>query len=143
MEDNVFNLFSSAFTIIIVVVMIVQYVLMRRQIRLTLYAEYTKRYQEIAYRFPLDIFNSEFTYKKHKDQEEEILRNMRVYFDLCSEEYFLRRKLEKKVWAEWEKGMKVAFECPAFKIAWERFNTVNDDYFDEFKMYVNSVIYGV
>lgn len=114
---------------------------MKRQIRLTLYAEYTKRYQEIIFRFPVDIFKNDFSYDNYLVEKEAILRNMRVYFDLCSEEYFLRNKLDNKVWKEWENGMIATFKCPAFKTAWEIFNSDKIDYFDTFKTYINTKMY--
>lgn len=42
--------------------------------------------------------------------KEEILRWIRAYYDLCSEEYHLN----KKIWKLWDAGMKDSLKKPAF-----------------------------
>lgn len=64
---------------------------------------------------------------------------MRVYFDLCSEEYFLHIKghLDNEAWNEWEKGMEDAFKKRAFKEAWTII-TEKSIFYHEFKQFVES-----
>jgi len=79
-----------------------------RQNSLTLYATYTKRCAEIMNEMPVEILyneNSIGDYEKFK-------KCIFLYFDLCSEEYFLYQQghIESYVWNEWKEGMKAFFE---------------------------------
>ncbi len=112
------------------------------QIKHDFFAEYTKRYQEIILHFPENINENKFSYEKlEKEVKDRTMRYMRVYFDLCSEEYFLHKKgvLDEDVWKEWQEGMISAFNKPAFKIAWKQV-TQDSDFYKEFKDFVNSII---
>ncbi len=74
-----------------------------------------------------------------KDLKERTLRYMRAYFDLCSEEYWLRQKgyIRTDFWKLWSSGMKVAFSKEAFKQAWQIIS--KDTVFDlDFVDYVTS-----
>ncbi|HEC88730.1 MAG TPA: hypothetical protein ENI52_05390 [Thermoplasmata archaeon] len=84
-----------------------------------IYSHYTKRYADIISNFPENINEENFDLENNKDYRK-IMRNMRLYFDLCYEEYMLHKygKLDKKLWKEWEKGMKSAFGKKAFRDAW-------------------------
>jgi len=63
------------------------------QIRTDLFAEYTKRYQEIILHLPINIDEEEFELSKlSKSEIDQTIRYIRVYFDLCSEEFFLHEK---------------------------------------------------
>lgn len=115
------------------------------QIKNNFFAEYTKRYQEIILHFPESINDESFSYENfEKGEKDKIMRYMRVYFDLCSEEYFLHTKkhLDKVVWAEWEAGMIYAFNKPAFKKAW-KIVTQDSGFYTEFKKYVELKIIKV
>ena len=66
----------------------------RKQLQLNFFAEYTKRYQEIILRFPESINQDAFDFDTLQKNDRDItLRYMRAYFDLCSEEYFLWKKV--------------------------------------------------
>ena len=45
------------------------------------------------------------------EEEEKAIRAIRMYIDLCSEEYYLfqNKYLDEKVWNEWKGGMKMMF----------------------------------
>ena len=112
------------------------------QIKHNYFSEYTKRYQEIILHFPENINEKSFSYDKLKEKERnETMRYMRVYFDLCSEEYFLYKNeyIDNKVWKEWEEGMAFAFNKQAFKIAWQKISR-DSDFYTEFKRFVTSKI---
>ena len=66
---------------------------------------------------------------------------MRAYFDLCSEEYFLKRKnnIDEETWKEWEAGMQFAFSKSAFNEAWEMLQP-DTIYYGEFTKFVNDTI---
>lgn len=63
---------------------------------------------------------------------------MRVYFDLCSEEYDLFRSgyISKKVWVNWKGGIEFAFSKKAFKDAWQiiKLDTI---YYPDFADWIN------
>ncbi|TPW23422.1 hypothetical protein FH712_10015 [Marinobacter nauticus] len=115
----------------------------KKQLQLNFFADYTKRYQEIILNFPESINEQDFDLEKlPEDQRDRTLRNMRAYFDLCSEEYFLWREgnIDDKTWAEWESGIKFAFSKPAFQQAWQRLR-LDTIYYGEFTEFVNGAIY--
>lgn len=112
------------------------------QMKLNFFADYTKRYQDIILHFPENINDSDFNLKnlkkKNKDIYDKTMRYMRVYFDLCSEEYFLHKKkhIDDRVWEQWKEGMKIAFNKPAFIQAWKI--VIKDSiFYEEFERFVN------
>jgi hypothetical protein len=112
------------------------------QIKHNFFAEYTKRYQEIILHFPENINDNNFRYDElEKEIKDKTMRYMRVYFDLCSEEYFLKNKgvLDEDVWSDWQEGMISTFNKPAFKIAWKQV-TQDSDFYKEFKNFIDSII---
>ncbi len=114
----------------------------RKQLQLSFFADYTKRYQEIILNFPERINEKDFEISKLKSKErDKTLRYMRAYFDLCSEEYYLWKKgnLDNNTWKEWESGIKFAFSKPAFQQAWSTL-TFDTIYYGEFSAFVNNAI---
>ncbi|MFQ5864654.1 MAG: hypothetical protein ACE5IW_05430 [bacterium] len=103
-----------------------------RQMRLQNFMEYTLRYQNIMLELPISIESNNFTLQSLNNQEKEnVLKYLRAYFDLCSEEYYLEKNalIDKYVWDLWEKGMKDSFRKPAFKEGWEIIQ--KDSYFSK------------
>lgn len=78
----------------------------QRQTQLTFFSEYTKRYQDIMLNLYSDNGNRSHYY--------------RLYFDLCSEEYYLQKHnyLPKDIWEMWEDGMKLEFKLRDMHTAW-------------------------
>ena len=65
------------------------------------------------------------------------MRIMRLYFDLCYEEYSLfydYGKIEKKLWKDWKEGIEASLSKNAFQNAWVIIHkdTTYSDSFDEF-----------
>lgn len=89
------------------------------QLQLQHFADYTKRYQEIVLSFPESINEASFELKQHAERDK-LMRQMRVYTDLCFEEWFLNQKfgIDKRIWAVWDGGMSTAFSKRAFREAW-------------------------
>lgn len=140
----------TVFTIILIVLWNnKQYKQMNEQIKIQnelmkkqFFSEYTKRYQDIILNFPENINDNDFTYDKLDDQtRNKTMRYMRVYFDLCSEEFFLQKNndIDEKVWKEWKEGIKWAYNKPAFILAWEKV-TKESNFFVEFKEFINNEI---
>jgi len=92
---------------------------MNQQMMIQQFSDYTKRYQEIILRFPEDISKSSFKVQDHKNYES-LMRNMRTYFDLCFEEWYLnnRKLIDSDIWCIWEGGMKTALSKSAFQQSW-------------------------
>lgn len=114
---------------------------MNKQLKLQLYADYTKRYQDITLNFPEDINTQDFSFAGRADYAS-TMRNMRVYFDLCYEEWHLHNGLgllPPELWASWEPGIKTAMSKPAFQQAWI---TVRDssEYGHAFEDWMNSLV---
>ncbi len=114
----------------------------RKQLQLNFFAEYTKRYQEIILNFPESIDEVDFDFDKLNEEERnKTLRYMRVYFDLCSEEYYLwkAKHIDDNTWKEWESGIKYAFSKTAFRAGWKRI-TMDTIYYKEFSAFVDGCI---
>lgn len=114
----------------------------QKQLQLNFFSEYTRRYQEITLNFPESINEENFDYDSLSTEvKDKTLRYMRAYFDLCSEEYFLKRKsnIDNETWLEWKTGMEFAFSKSAFQQAWEilKLDTI---YYGEFSKLVNKTI---
>lgn len=79
-----------------------------KQTQETFFAEYTKRYQDIILHMPDDEKNSQW------------IKYVRLYFDLCSEEYHLHEKglINDDVWKLWVDGMRDDVKRQSFRNAW-------------------------
>lgn len=99
-----------------------------RQSKLQMFAEYTRRYQDIFMNMPDDIYNG--TAKVDTRTK----RYMRLYFDLCSEEYHLWREkvVPDKVWNLWLEGMQIACNHRIYKNSWD---AIKGEYTREFWHY--------
>ncbi len=135
---------AALLTLIMILVVVffnsIQYWQMRKQLKNNFFAEYTKRYQEIALHFPLDIYEDTFSYDSLDEKtRDEVPRYIKIYFDLCYEEWFLNKnkKIDKKVWDDWKEGICFAFSKRAFKEAWDKFYA-DSDFYKDFKKYVDS-----
>ena len=64
---------------------------------------------------------------------------MRLYFDLCSEEYHLWRKglIPNKVWDMWVEGMQITTNRPIYKMAWKELSA---EYNKDFERYFNDEV---
>lgn len=138
----------AAITIIIVVFWNgIQHRQMNKQLRIqteqikhNFFSEYTKRYQEIIWHLPENIYDDSFSYEDlDEEKRDTIMRCMRVYFDLCSEELFLHQNkyIDEKVWKEWEDGMDSIFKRPAFRGAWNKISK-DPTLYKDFKKFADS-----
>ena len=78
----------------------------QKTLQISLFSEYTKRYQDIMLHLYSDMENKDY---------------IRLYLDLCSEEYYLYKQdcLPKDVWKMWLDGMKLMMKLPTFKAEWK------------------------
>ena len=106
------------------------------------FADYTKRYQKIMLHLPEGLHHSNFDYGQlNAEERDKILRYIRAYFDLCSEEYdlHLQKLINKKVWENWKEGMKSVFSKQAFREAWNMI-ALDSSYYKDFVHFVNSTL---
>lgn len=93
-----------------------------QQIKNQFFSEYSKRYQEILLNLPENINKGDFSFQAlTKEDYNRTMRYLRVYFDLCSEEYYLHDKghLNEVVWKEWRDTMRWTFSRKAIRDAWD------------------------
>ena len=109
------NIIQLGILIVAVAAIICTQINANKQNRLQMYAEYTRRYQEIFLKMPDGIIDGtakiDVITKKY----------MRLYFDLCSEEYHLwkDKAITDKVWKLWIEGMQTECTPPLFKQSWD------------------------
>ena len=92
-----------------------------QQIKNQFFSEYSKRYQEILLHLPENINAKGFSFKTlTKEEYDRTMRYLRVYFDLCSEEFYLHDKghLNEVVWNEWKDVMRWTYNRKAIRDAW-------------------------
>lgn len=83
--------------------------------RFNLFIEYTRRYQEII----LNLYSN----------PEKKAEYIRLYFDLCSEEYYLHKEgmIDDYIWNLWVDGMRTMMNCQQNQTAWRE----SGGYFDD------------
>ncbi|MEI7502576.1 MAG: hypothetical protein WCJ61_04775 [Paludibacter sp.] len=108
----------------------------KQQLKESFFTDYTKRYQEIMLHLPEKYYTNEATYNELKDEAKAYLR---AYFDLCSEEYFLKstKKIDKDVWDNWKQGIVYAFKKKVVLEAWNHFNQEN---YKDFSEWINKEV---
>lgn len=107
--------------------------MVREQNQIQMFAEYTRRYQDIIMNMPKSVYEGDETLDKN------ILRYMSLYFNLCSEEYDLYTKgaISSDVWAKWLTGFKVTMQRPIYQLAW---NSEKMNYDDSFCIFMDNLI---
>ena len=96
----------------------------KRQMQISLFAEFTRRYQEIM----LHI--------RKKDEDEKHYKTL--YIDLCSEEFFMNNEgcLPKEVWKIWKEGMEHEVKDGYYEL-WQEHK---DDYNPKFQEFFNEIV---
>ena len=113
-----------------------------RQQKLNFFERYTVRYQHIMENMPEVFFQSK---EQQKNAKQEDIKNcnqyIRLYVDLCSEEYFLYTEhcIDDVVWKEWEEGIRWSFEQNEIvKNYWADEN--NRSGYSRFSCYINELV---
>ena len=115
-----------------------QIAILKKQLIIQNFAEYTRRYQDLLLMFPEDINVPTFALDGRSDRDK-VMRVMRAYFDMCSEEYYLRSHdlIDFRVWQIWQEGMTFAIGKRAFSDAWSKIQK-DSQYDSEFRGFVNA-----
>lgn len=87
----------------------------RKQRQLQFFSEYTRRYQDILLNMPDEVFEG------RAKAEGRVLKYMRLYFDLCSEEYHLWKQgnVPDDVWKLWKEGMQITVKQTVYSHSWK------------------------
>jgi len=112
-----------------------------RQARMQTFLAYTQRYQDIMASLPISIEYDDFSLDTLEAEEKEsALRWIRAYYDLCSEEFYLKEQhlVDAAVWHLWESGMTDSLRKPAFRQAWKIIQA-NEYYAREFAHHVERI----
>ena len=61
------------------------------------------------------------------EDKEALMVNMRSYFNLCAQEYFMYRQgvIEEEIWHNWEVGLIHCMKLPAFREAYFKLNAMS------------------
>ena len=107
----------------------IAYDTLNKQLRQQFFTEYTKRRQEIMQQLPESLSEARI---------DDVSIPMRLYFDLCSEEYYLHKKgyIDNDVWKLWEDDMIINMKIQLFKDAW---NTFSCSYSKEFVRFFSNI----
>ncbi len=116
------NLAISALALLVSAISIIISVRIKKNnMKMSFFAEYTKRYQEIEIGLMSDCEKTRYKY-------------YHIYFDLCSEEYYLHSCgcLPKDVWDMWKDGMKLMVKVKELQTAWKSCSQLYNKNFNEF-----------
>lgn len=104
----------------------------KKQYQFQFFAEYTKRYQDLILQMPDNLDTSSIDNKN-------VDTFMRLYFNLCSEEYYLHSKgvIDEKVWGLWVDGIRTAMSKQQYKASWKSLGTYYDD--ENFVHFMNEI----
>jgi hypothetical protein len=109
---------------------------------LVVFTKYTERYSDIVDNLPNAVYSSASVFDQPLDDEkrEVVMKAMRRFFDLCSEEFYLNQegRIKSKVWDLWKVGMKYHMSSKSFQDAWNIIK--GEGYADEFGKFIVSPI---
>lgn len=93
-----------------------------KQHRFQFFSDYTRRYQDLILHMPSDIDNLPL-------DNNTVQTFMRLYLDLCSEEFFLHSHsvIDDEVWVLWTEGMKTVMKREKFQTAWKSLGSFYHD----------------
>lgn len=115
------------------------------QLRLNFFTDYTKRYQEIMLHLPARIYDKNFdTSSLDEAGQEQLTKYLRVYFDLCSEEYhlYINKQIDEVIWKNWEEGIRHAMSLPVFRSEWKKVYGNMAVYYPEFSSFMEGLVGG-
>ncbi len=112
----------------------------RDQLRVTVFLTYTERYSKVMNGVPFEARRPGSDYQldsRHAEEKARVLSAFREYFNLCSEEMWLRehRRIDRATWQIWERGMQQVARFPSFREAWE-FLASEYAYYGRFQKFV-------
>jgi hypothetical protein len=126
------TIISSIFTSIGVAVAAYQIRVARIQSIAEFEDGFAKEYRELAGKIPpFALLGVELDEEEKKSHFDELYR----YFDICNEQIYLRQRgrIREMTWIFWCDGIKVNFEKPAFRWAWDEIEKTKTSEFSELR----------
>lgn len=136
---NVFSVASVLVQAVATFAVIYSVLALRNQLRLQVFLEYTRRFDEI--RFPDDSFLARWADLGPK-RARKAERAFRKYFDLCSQEWWLHHtgKIENRVWEVWARGMADIVNTPGGRHAWKVIRPDYQNVFPGFALFMDGLL---
>jgi hypothetical protein len=96
----------------------------RDQLWLQTFSEYTRRYLAILDSLPEEARTPDESLDPNglaAPERRMLLVSLRRYFNLCSEEFYLRerKRIDAETWRIWESGMRATMRLPTFRRGWD------------------------
>jgi hypothetical protein len=115
---------ASAGSLVATGAVVYSLIVLRNQLRLQVFLEYTRRFDEIE--FPEGAFVEPWP-RLTKKRARKAERAFRKYFDLGSQEWWLHQsgKIESRVWEVWARGMADIVATAGGRHAWQ---TIRPEY---------------
>lgn len=95
----------------------------RDQLWLQTFSEYTRRYLDILDSLPEEARVPDESLDPNElrpAERRKLLISLRRYFNLCSEEFYLRKRkrIDAETWRIWESGIQATMRLPTFRNGW-------------------------
>lgn len=123
------------------VLVVISLILVRRQMRASLFVEYTRRYSEIAERVASLYSKMIHANEISSEFSEEEIATARLYLNFLSEEYVLwkQRDISNYVWDIWQRETSEITRTSGFKVIWRKLRS-EYDYFPEFQRHIDHML---
>jgi hypothetical protein len=138
--QNLLTVLASAGSLVATGAVIYSLVVLRNQLRLQVFLEYTRRFDEI--KFPDGSFTARWVDLDPK-RARKSQRAFRKYFDLCSQEWWLHHtgKIENRVWDVWARGMADIVNTPGGRYAWTVIQPEYQNVFPGFALFIDKLLW--
>jgi len=140
-----FEIIATAINAVMMLLAVITFVVSacqyRHQQKLSFFEKYTARYQYLMEHMPEEFFSA-YDKELQEETKKEISHFIRLYLDLCSEEYYLYTdgRIDQTVWEEWKEGIAYSFKNPYLSQYWnERIKEYKESY-STFFAFVNDEI---
>jgi hypothetical protein len=115
----------------------------RDQLWMITFAVYTGRYMDAMDRLPSEAHRPGGDFRLDSLSQaarESALGGMRRYFNLCSEEFYLKskRKIDRDTWKIWETGIHDTIRLPCFRETWSELR-VEYSFYEEFTSFIDNI----
>ena len=137
--QNLLTVLASAGSLVATGAVVYSLIVLRNQLRLQVFLEYTRRFDEIE--FPEGAFVEPWP-RLTKKRARKAERAFRKYFDLCSQEWWLHQsgKIESRVWGVWARGMADIVATAGGRHAWQTIRPEYQNVFPGFASFIDEFL---
>lgn len=130
---------ASAGSLVATGAVVYSLIVLRNQLRLQVFLEYTRRFDEIE--FPEGAFVEPWP-RLTKKRARKAERAFRKNFDLCSQEWWLHQsgKIESRVWEVWARGMADIVATAGGRHAWQTIRPEYQNVFPGFASFIDEFL---